>query len=285
MEPNRSRGRWCVLLGDGELHKKGGDRPGEDGGQVGLLKKIHDKAGRSSRHDTFDREARRPREWHQAPRMEKAGRGPRPRCSLAIGREEQGEAVAVQGTEWGERRAPARGRCHGRSHSRAPSGEEKGEEVGRPRWEEQRRHRSGCLRRPTAVEEQGTSASAMGEPDWRTPDAQGVKVGGEDAGDGLRSSGVQAKGSLAPCEEHTLLEEEEERLCAWELLQKPGCRGEEGRELAAEAGAEGSHAHGGLAPARWGKGSLLQRRGEWEHQGGRTSAGEKDRERSDCSLI
>ena len=89
----------------------------------------------------------------------------------------------------------------------------------------------------------------MGEPDWRPPDAQGVVVGGEDAGGGLRSSSVRAKGSLAPCEEHTLLEEEEERLCAWELLQKTGCRGEEGRELAAEAGAEGSRAHGGLAIA------------------------------------
>jgi hypothetical protein len=64
------------------------------------------------------------------------------------------------------------------------------------------------------VEEQGTSASAMGEPDWRPPDAQGLEVGGEDAGGGLRSSGVRAKGSLAPCEERTLLEEEEERLCA-----------------------------------------------------------------------
>jgi hypothetical protein len=129
------------------------------------------------------------------------------------------------------------------------------------------------------------SASAMGEPDWRPPYAQGVEVGGEYAGGGLRSSDVRAKGRLAPCEERTLLEEEEERLCAWELLQKTGCRGEEGRELDAEAGAEGSRANGGLAAARWGKGSLLQRRGEWEHQGGRTSAGEKDRERSGCSLI
>jgi hypothetical protein len=68
---------------------------------VRLLKEIHGKAGRSSRHDAFDREARRPREWHQAPRMEKAGRGPRPRRSLATGREEQGEAVGVQGTGWG----------------------------------------------------------------------------------------------------------------------------------------------------------------------------------------
>jgi hypothetical protein len=90
MEPNRSRARRCVLLGDGELHKKRGDRPGEDGGQVRLLKEIHGKAGRSSRHDPFDREARRPRDWHQAPRLEKAGHGPRPGRSLAMGREEQG---------------------------------------------------------------------------------------------------------------------------------------------------------------------------------------------------
>jgi hypothetical protein len=41
------------------------------------------------------------------------------------------------------------------------------------------------------VEEQGTSASAMGEPDWHPPDAQGVEAGGEDAGGGLRSSGVE----------------------------------------------------------------------------------------------
>jgi hypothetical protein len=67
---------------------------------------------------------------------------------------------------------------------------------------------------------------------------------------------------MALWEERTRLEEEEERLCASELLQKTGCRGEEGRELAAEAGAEGSRAHGGLAIARWGKGSLLQCRGE-----------------------
>ena len=46
MEPNRSRGRQCVLQGDGELHKiKKGGRPGEDGGQVGLLKELHGKAG------------------------------------------------------------------------------------------------------------------------------------------------------------------------------------------------------------------------------------------------
>jgi hypothetical protein len=94
-----------------------------------------------------------------------------------------------------------------------------------------------------------------------------------------------SKGSLAPWEERTRLEEEEERLCAWELLQKTGCRGEEGRELAAEAGAEGSRAHGGLAIARWGKGSLLQCRGEWGRQGGRMLAREKDRERSGYSLI
>jgi hypothetical protein len=42
-----------------------------------------------------------------------------------------------------------------------------------------------------------------------------------------------SKGSLAPWEERTRLEEEEERLCAWELLQKTGCRGEEGRGHAA----------------------------------------------------
>jgi hypothetical protein len=90
----RATGGWRAA-------QKRGDRPGEDGGQVRLLKEIHGKAGRSSRHDTFDREARRPREWHQAPRMEKVGRGPRPRRSLATGREEKGEAVAVQGTGWG----------------------------------------------------------------------------------------------------------------------------------------------------------------------------------------
>jgi hypothetical protein len=46
MEPNMRRGRQCVLQGDGELHKiKKGGRPGEDGGQVGLLEELHGKAG------------------------------------------------------------------------------------------------------------------------------------------------------------------------------------------------------------------------------------------------
>ena len=35
-----------MLQGDGELHKiKKGGRPGEDGGQVGLLEELHGKAG------------------------------------------------------------------------------------------------------------------------------------------------------------------------------------------------------------------------------------------------
>jgi hypothetical protein len=77
----------------------------------------------------------------------------------------------------------------------------------------------------------GRSDGRLGELGWRLAEAQGVEVGGEDAGGGLRSSGVRAKGSLAPWEERTRLEDEEDRLCAWELLQKTGCRGEEGNDV------------------------------------------------------
>jgi hypothetical protein len=107
----------------------------------------------------------------------------------------------------------------------------------------------GACADPPPWKSRGRRLRPWGSPTGVHPTRRGVEVGGEDAGGGLRSSDVRAKGSLAPCEEHTLLEEEEERLCAWELLQKTGCRGEEGRELAAEAGAEGSRAHGGLAIA------------------------------------